>query len=173
MTSVDAAVSGLMTQAEYARHRDCSREAVRKAVEAGRITTFGEGKLVNAKLADTEWAQNTRTRISSKPPAGDSGAAPRGDAPAAEGDYWDSRARREKAEADMAELKLQEQLGDLVRASDVRSTVARRAAGLREALMQIPARLSAVLAAELDPAKVHDHLHLELRQVLEQLTEPV
>ena len=171
MTSVDAAVSGLMSQAEYARHRDCSREAVRKAVEAGRITTFGDEKRINAKLADIEWAQNTRARVGSKPPPeGASAVDPRA-APQGEGVYWESRARREKAEADMAELKLKEQLGELVRAADVRAEVAKRAAAMREALMQLPARLSPVLAAESDTGRVHDQLQAELRLVLEQLTD--
>lgn len=172
MGTVDAAVSGLMSQADYARHRDCSREAVRKAVEAGRITTFGEAKLINARLADVEWAQNTRARVGTKPPP-DGKATPESAKPAGqgEGDYWDSRARRERAEADMAELKLKEQLGELVRAADVRAEVAKKAAALREALMQLPARLSPVLAAEGDAGRVHDQLQAELRLVLQQLTD--
>ena len=50
-----------MTQAEYARARGVSREAVRKAVKAGRIA------LVNGKIdpgmADGQWDRNTRKAI--------------------------------------------------------------------------------------------------------------
>jgi transcriptional regulator with XRE-family HTH domain len=88
-----------------------------------------------------------------------------------DGDYWKSRARREEAEAELAELKLSEQRGELVRAADVRAAYAKKAAALREALLQIPARLAAVLAAETDHSKCHDTLQLELHQVLAQVTE--
>lgn len=87
-------------------------------------------------------------------------------------DYWASRARREQAEAELAELKLAEQRGELVRAADVRTAYAKLAAGLRESLLQVPARLAAVLAAETEQAKCHDTLQSELHNVLAQLTEP-
>lgn len=48
----------LMTQADYSRHRECSREAVRKAVDAQRITTFGPDKLIDATLADAQWGKS-------------------------------------------------------------------------------------------------------------------
>lgn len=93
------------------------------------------------------------------------------EAPVVFDDYQASRARREAAEAALAELKLAEQRGDLVRAADVRAAYAKRAAGLREALLQIPMRLAAVLAAESDQARCHDQLQAELHAVLAQVTE--
>jgi phage terminase Nu1 subunit (DNA packaging protein) len=84
---------------------------------------------------------------------------------------WAARARREKAEADLAELKLAEQQGQLVRATYVRSSLAKRSAGLRESLLQIPARLAPVLAVETDAARVHDVLQAELHQALAQFVE--
>jgi len=118
-------------------------------------------------VADVQWQANTRARVSAKPPP-DAPPAPR---PGAEdddmpSDYWASRARREKAEAQTAELKLAELQGLLVRADTIRAAHAKRLAGLREALLQIPARLSAVLAAESDQAKCHDALQRELHGVL-------
>lgn len=119
---------------------------------------------------------NVRPRMKPGPAAGAAGGARVPDAPSrdgadGEGGYWKSRARREEAEAELAELKLAEQRGELVRAADVRSTYAKLAAGLRESLLQIPARLAAVLAAETDQAKCHDALQRELHQVLAQLVE--
>ena len=173
MPSVDA---NLITQAEYARHRGCSREAVRKAVDAGRITAFGPDKLVDRDLADTQWKRNTRTRISAKPPApppeGASQFPPAdhsGVADDADG-YWKSRARRELAEAELAELKLAEQRGVLVRIADIRAALSGKAASLRDGFLQLPARLAPTLAAETNQARCHDILQAELRQVLEQFT---
>ena len=127
--------------------------------------------------AAQEWVRkNVRPRI--KPSAAtDSGGrvpdtAPHGksdDAGSDDNTYWISRARREQAEAELAELKLAEQRGELLRIADVRSAYAKRAAGLREALLQIPMRLAAVLAAENDQARVHDRLQSELHAVLEQM----
>jgi hypothetical protein len=82
------------------------------------------------------------------------------------GDYWASRARRERAEAELAELKLAEQQGVLIRADAVRAAHAKRLAGLREALLQVPARLAPVLAAETDQARCHDTLQREIHAVL-------
>lgn len=88
------------------------------------------------------------------------------------GGYWASRARREQAEADLAELKLAEQRGELVRTADVRASHARRLASLRESLLQIPPRLAAVLAAEADQAKVHDALAAEIHAALAVAVQP-
>jgi hypothetical protein len=166
----------MVTQAEYARHRDCSREAVRKAVEAGRIKAFGPDKLIDIALADAQWARNTRARVGSGQRPAESAAAAVHD-PGEVGDdapqesYESARRRRELAEAALAELKLLELRGDLVRVAAVRTEVAKLAAGLQQSLMQLPARLAPVLAAEAVAATVHDLLVTELRQVLEQVTD--
>ena len=49
--------------------------------------------------------------------------------------------------------------------------LARRLSGLREALLQIPSRLEAVLASETDPTKVHELLEAELFQALAAASE--
>jgi phage terminase Nu1 subunit (DNA packaging protein) len=166
----------LISKAEYARRRGCDPAAVTRAVQKGWITEI-DGK-IDPVVADVQWAANARSRADSRP-ATAIGAQLAGIAPAAaapstgptEATYFASRARREEAEAKLAELKLQEQQGQLVRVDQVRSETARLAAGLRESLMQLPARLSPVLAAESDAAKVHDLLGEELRQVLRQLAD--
>lgn len=56
-----------MSQAEYARHRKCSREAVSRAIKDGRILLVQiEGVwLIDVEVADIMWAQNTRARADS------------------------------------------------------------------------------------------------------------
>jgi hypothetical protein len=174
----------LITQAEYARRRGVDPTSVRDAVRGQRITLI-DGK-IDPVVADAQWQANTRKRVAigdeigalriqaaapsaspppaSPPPDGWSGYVP---------DYQESRARREAAEAELAELRLAEEQGDLIRTDAVRSAYSRRVASLREALMQIPARLSPVLAAaDGNTAMIHDQLMAELRQVLLQVTEP-
>ena len=65
MPDIDAK---LISQAAYARHRGCTRQAVRQAVAGKRITTFGPDKQIDATLADAQWQRNTRARTSSKAP---------------------------------------------------------------------------------------------------------
>lgn len=166
----------LISKAEYARRRGCDPAAVTRAVQKGWVTSI-DGK-IDPVVADVQWAANARSRADSRPAtevgARLAGLAPpsAGEVPKAQGDdYFAARARRETAEAELAELKLQEQLGQLVRGDKVRAETARLAASLREAFLQMPARLSPVLAAESDAARVHDLLQAEVRQVLAQLAD--
>jgi chorismate mutase len=87
-----------------------------------------------------------------------------------EGEYSVNRARRERYEADLAQMKLQEQQGDLVRVVEVRAEIAKRVGQVRMNLLQIPARLAPLLANEADQAKVHAILEAELRAVLAHVT---
>jgi phage terminase Nu1 subunit (DNA packaging protein) len=137
------------------------------------------GMPVHSIDAAKQWRlAHVRARIQARHPDAPTVATPPAAAAAAassggddDGQYWQSRARREAAEANLAELKLAEQRGQLVRAADVRASYAKRAAGLREALLQIPSRLAAVMAAETDQAKCHDLLQDELHGVLASLTD--
>lgn len=83
-----------------------------------------------------------------------------------ESGYSYDRARREKYEADLAEIKLREQRGDLVRKIEVRAEMAARIGQLRERLLQLPARLAHALTPE---ARVL--LEGELRDVLSQASD--
>jgi hypothetical protein len=131
----------LLTIAEYARHRGCDEKAVRKALAEGRINRIGtERRCLNPVLADDEWAKNTRARGDSarKPAtAGAPGQSGKPETPEA-GDpgYSDHRARREKAEADRAEiLAMREQQLVLLREPTERA-VFDTFRGLRDAAFQ-------------------------------------
>lgn len=169
----------LITQAEYARRRGVDPTSVRDAIKAGRITLI-DGK-IDPDVADVQWARNSRARVRTgqEPPVRNPTHPQTHGLPTGDDDpitaprlltYEEARRRRELAEAQKAELQLAELQGDLIRTADVRAAYAKRAAGLREALLQIPARLAAVVAAEGDQAKCHDILQAELHQVLGQIT---
>jgi hypothetical protein len=122
----------LMTQAEYAAHRGCSAVAVHKAVKAGRISLIGDK--IDPAVADIQWAANTRARqrnVGSADPqasdlvdqagGGEQAPAPfvAAAAPLADTGYNAARARREQAEADLAEMAAKKQRGELVAWEDV------------------------------------------------------
>ena len=85
-------------------------------------------------------------------------------------EYNQARTRREIAEANLAEMKESEQRGVTIRLDVIEATLAIALATAREALLQIPARMAPLLAAEADPASVQTLLHSEIHQVLTQLS---
>lgn len=87
--------------------------------------------------------------------------------------YNESRARREAAEAQLAELRLAEERGELVRASAIRAAVSKRAAGLRESLLQLPARVVPMLVAEPTAEAMDKILRAEIVAALAQLIDGV
>ena len=169
----------LMTKAAYARHRGCDEKAVRKAIAENRISCI-DGK-IDPVVADIQWAQNTRARASNAPVVPDGQLPLENAAPSTRlhtepvdipknDEYMTSRTRRESAEAEMAELKLAEQHGHLIRVDAVKQALANAFTATRDSLLQIPSRLAAVLAAETDAAKVHELLQLELYRALEGMS---
>jgi hypothetical protein len=181
-----------LTVTEYSRYRGVDPASVSQALEDQRIVLGPDGML-DAFESDRLWEATTRKRqpgvhIRAKkhkgkrapdPPSpfattttAEIPQLPQSDATSEPAEsYQASRARREAAEADLAELKLKELEGQLMRTADARNEWAKRCAGLREGLLQLPARLAAVLAAEPDQAKVHDVLRLEIHAALSALVE--
>ena len=167
----------LVSKSAYARHRGVDEKAVRKAVAEGRISLIN-GK-IDPAVADIQWAANTRVRAGSGTDLLTQATAVQTDArpvtapvsPAAAvlESYTAARARREAAEAERAELGLAEEKGELIRVEAVKSVLGVLFASTRDALLQIPARMAALLAAESAPAAVQTLLYTEIHQALQQL----
>ena len=85
-------------------------------------------------------------------------------------EYQVSRARREAAEADIAELKASELRGDMVRQSLFLGAQEKKANMVREAVLQLPAQLAPVLAAEGDVARCQDLLQDACHNVLTRIS---
>lgn len=81
-----------------------------------------------------------------------------------------ARTRREIAEANLAEMREAEERGDLIRVSAVKSALAAAFSTTREALLQLPARLAPLIAADSDPASVQTTLHAEIHHALQDLS---
>lgn len=162
----------LISKSEYARRRGCTEGAVRRAVRDGRIALI-DGK-VDPVAADAQWTRNTRVRAGSR--ASDDAHLVAGGSPAARDDddgnagYWTAKSKREAAEAAIAELKLAEMQGDLVRVQDVRAAHARRLTAARETLLQLPARVVPLLIADPTPAAMDRLLRAEIVATLAVLS---
>lgn len=139
-----------------------------------------DGMPTDSPEAARSWrAENCRARISparAGQPAADAAPPPPHVAqpPAEPGtvdDYYVSRARRESAEAHLAELKLAELQGRLVDRDAMRSAHSRSAVAFRDALLQLAARMAPLLVAESNQATIQQMLEAEHRHALKQFAE--
>lgn len=124
---------------------------------------------IEAAQAWREARQNIAAR-KQLPPAAASLASSPLPAGSQEEDFHQARTRREIADANLAEMREAEGRGDLIRIDAVRSALASVISSTRDALMQLPSRLTPVLTAETDAARVHDLLQTEIHQALARLT---
>lgn len=142
-------------------------------ISAARITQL---KKRGMPLYSVEAAAAWKAQHVAPMPSGEAPAAPAargaggqvaGDEPApGDGGYWESRARREKAEATIAELKQAELQAALIRVDVVRAAVAGKLSALRDSLLQIPARIGPQVAAESDLVAVTLLLETEIHQTM-------
>ena len=171
-----------MRPAELARRLGVSRQAVSDLVRRGILTPDANGRIDEAAaraaiLSSVHPTSKTVQAAQSSAPAPiDPVAAAPAPAPAAAPppeaaatNYHVAKTMREAAEAHIARLKLAEMRGELIRTDAVRAVMSNIFATTREAVLQMPARLAPLLAAESDPAAVQNLLHAELHAALESL----
>lgn len=173
----------LLTVSEYARHRGCDEKAVRKALAEGRISRLGtERRCIDPEVADIQWAKNTRARADSKAPGADRPAAgaegvtakPDTSAGSAAGaqaalpldDYAASRARRERADAERAEIEVARMAGRLVDREQVTAAVFDAFRALRDRLMAVPRRCAPSLVGVVEVREIELLIADELRRAL-------
>jgi hypothetical protein len=151
----------------YAKHRGVSHTAVQKAIKQGRIRLSPDGK-IDQEAADREWSRNSSpVNAPAKPTAR---AAPVSDRPGGGPTYAQSRAVRELYLARLAKIEFEERSGKLLSRDEVTTAAFTRARTMRDNLLNIPDRIAPMLAAESDPAVVHQILSDEIRQVLNDLS---
>lgn len=164
--------------------REVSPEAVRKAIKSGRlaasVTYDAKGwPRIDPEVADGEWGSFTHpthggNRLAKEAPAketpvtDDEPAAPKLGGSAAQ-TFAQSRAVKEAYLARLAKLEFEEKSGKLINADGMKNEAFKMARIVRDSILNIPDRISAELAAETEPFKVHKLLSDELRKALEAL----
>lgn len=169
----------LGTRTEYAAHIGASPAYVTKLGKQGRLVEREqEGKrLVDFDLTDrlvrntTDMGRARNGANASPDRAPSVPIAPIADGGRVDAIFRQAQAQERAYNAKLAELEYKRAIGEVVSAADVEAELSRVFAAFREAMMQIPARVSAVLAAETDAAKVADTLTDEIRRALLQLKE--
>jgi hypothetical protein len=171
----------------YARHRGVTHRAVQKAIASGRITRERDG-LLNPKTVDEQWAANTdetksrnsvsrdprRRRRSGNPPlpASSDARSPIPTPPStAETGYIKARAVREGYSARLAKLDFELRSGSLIEADVVRVTAFNLARRCRDMLLNIPDRISPIIAGCSDSREVHRLLTAEIQLVCAELKQ--
>ena len=84
-----------------------------------------------------------------------------------EADHWLREFRKERALTARYQREVLE--GKLLYSQDVESEIFKLTRMTRDALLNIPARLAAILAAESDRKRVEEMLDIEMRKALEEL----
>lgn len=85
-------------------------------------------------------------------------------------DFKAAKTRLTVAEANLKELAEARERRELIRVDAVKRQLATEYSTLREALMQIPARMAPLLAAEGDAAAIQNMLEVEVHQALVKLS---
>jgi hypothetical protein len=187
----------------YAKHRKFlglqggNLMAVQKARDSGRISVVQDANgnyVVDFEKADAQWAANTHPtqgretkaeQAARSQPGGRAAPADRTGikADATNGDsaavnatsqkFSLGRAAKMAYEAATAELNYKVRVGELVERSKERSDGKALAVEIKDKLLGIPDRLSALLAAESDPLKIHVMLTDELIIAIERISQAV
>ncbi len=186
MSKVDVKGPKLLTQAEYARHRDAqgmsggTRQAVARAVEAERISTIGPDKLIDPQVADIQWERNSRARASTRAtsalesPAQGVGGGTASDGPvsapvppaaaAAVNHYQDARTRREQAEAEKSELELAKMAGRVIERAPAQQAVYDAFHALRDSVLATARRVAPACIGINDTRELEHVIAAELRK---------
>jgi phage terminase Nu1 subunit (DNA packaging protein) len=152
-----------VSQAQYARLRGFSRAYVSRLVRDGVILQVG-GKQVDLAQADAALAAR---REPARPLRRKNAEV---HMTAEEGEIQErclqARAEREMYRAEMEKLKYRVMTGNLIKAEPLFQNVSVQARALRDALLNIPARMAALVAAENDPRRIEAMLHKECEAAL-------
>lgn len=151
-----------MNSTEYAAHRKAkgltgaTRQAVDKAMEDGTLSApaVENGQIVNAEIADEQWAsrrrpraENTATIAASDKPLGNLAE------------------RKLAAETGLRELDLLERQGKLVEVEPVKRLWSKIAGDIAAALESLPTELAQPLSEESDPKRCEAILRKRLDEI--------
>jgi hypothetical protein len=178
---------------ELARHLEVSETAVRRAEKAGRIAREPDGSWNPAKVKAV-WSDNTDPAQQRPARSGRPRGKPRAMKPVPEAalgavretlrehgepvsagsmTFIQARTANEVLKAQERRLRLQQMKGELVDRAKAVGQVFRLARDERDAWVNWPARVAAMIAAELgvDPHKLHTVLERHVRDHLVELAE--
>lgn len=168
----------------YARRRGVSHVAVLKAIKTGRISREADGTIDPAK-ADAEWEAQTQPTMRrktkagapktavSEPAATEPGAAAEPVSAPSGATFTQARTAHEIAKAQRTRIQVQRMKEEVVDRSRATALVFRLARQERDAWVNWPGRVAALMASELDvePHAMQKVLEIHVRAHLAELAE--
>ena len=175
----------LISQAEFARLMNVSKQAVSKAIKEKRLTPVidpKDGKLkLNPDMATAEWRRKTDFRIENSGmsntggPAyhpSDTGSDPDDDGVTKEsGGLYKAKTDKERMQAKILELEFKEKTGELISAERAKKDAFKLGRLTRDAVLNVPNQICDELAAESDPFQIHHKLTVALTRALDDLVK--
>ena len=155
-----------MNRAEFAKSQGFSRPYVTKLVQGGVIVRDQNGQIdKDAAVAALQARRDPAKLLRRGRPARNGDLGGQG-SEALSILMLKSRIKTEVERGKLAELDRKLREGELVERREVKEAAFSSARNIRDALMNIPARVSSLYAAETDPQKIHHSLEDEIRTVL-------
>jgi hypothetical protein len=154
----------LISQAEWARRQGFSKQYVGKLISQGKI------KLTNGMIDErTANAVLENQRDPSLPlrRTGDGIYEQRNEMHDL---LVKTKLKNEIERGKLLEAKVRSETGELISAEKVRQAMFAKGRIIRDGMMNIPDRISSLLANENDAAKIHEILSKEIREVLTELS---
>ena len=132
-----------MSEREYSSHSGLSRGAIQKARKAGRLVVYGDGT-INAAASDVRRGEMTDPDQQRRSTGGDSGFS----GPADSSSYLKARTALTVYQAQERQLAIQKKKGTLIDRARAEALVFRLARQERDVWVTWPARVAALMAAE-------------------------
>ncbi len=171
----------LITQAEYARRRDVSRQYIHRLVTQGKIPT-DELKRIDPEIADAVLAQlsDPARRLNDMSEDPDSMAAENDDQGAAaeqsgngHTSFAKFRSAREAYQAKLAQLDYEERAGKLVRKDEIDREAFEAARLIRDRFLALPQELGGTLVGMTDEKEIIQYLRAKIRDALMDVSNDV
>jgi len=164
----------LLSQSQFARRQKVSRSMVNKWIREGKIFLI-DGKIDPTQAEKDLYSNVDRSRrlsLNNKPiRRTQSKMKARSETPSTE-TFLDVRKRHETAKAQLAELKLRLETGDLVLKDQAEKWLFGHVDEAKNAFWGLPQRMGPVLAPVSDQKEIEFILRKEIREILMRLASP-
>ena len=143
----------LITQAEWARRQGISREAVRKQIQRGQLHLV-DGKVDEIQAQKDILKNNRDKKVSAS----------------TKELLLQAKLENEIERGRILKLERLEKEQSLISADKVKETLFRKGRVIRDAMLNLPDRVSSVVATMQDAGEIHILLTKEIRAILEELS---
>jgi phage terminase Nu1 subunit (DNA packaging protein) len=165
--------SGLMTQAEYARHRKVNRSYISRlakrgilVMRGGKVDVAASDAVLDDRPVDVESQEPVNTVNNPRPPMESVGAAQ----PTS---FAQARTAEMIFRAKLRKLEFEAKSGKLIPADEVKIKWFTLGRQIRDKLLGMPAKLAPQLAALSDAREVRELLESEITAILKSVQEEI